>query len=98
MNGEEHYRRAEELAAEAGKLLGHGDGQATAATWAAVAQVHATLAVAAAMEARSGAGSEARSSAGSEARSSAGSEARSGAGSEARSGAGSDPADDRQSG
>jgi hypothetical protein len=46
MTGEEHFRKAEELAQEAHKLLGHGDGQATAAVWAAVAQVHATLALA----------------------------------------------------
>ena len=48
MDGLEHYRKAEELAAEAQKHLGHGEGQATAAVWAAVAQVHATLALAAA--------------------------------------------------
>jgi hypothetical protein len=44
----EHYRRAEELAAEAHRLLGQGDGQATAGVWAAVAQAHAVLALAAA--------------------------------------------------
>ena len=48
MTGPEHYRRAEELAAEAHKLLGQGDGQATASVWAAVAQTHAVLALAAA--------------------------------------------------
>jgi hypothetical protein len=48
MTGPEHFRRAEELAAEAHKLLGHGDGQATASVWAAVAQTHAVLALAAA--------------------------------------------------
>jgi hypothetical protein len=48
MTGQEHFHRAEELAAEARKLLGQGEGQATAAAWAAVAQVHATLALAAA--------------------------------------------------
>jgi hypothetical protein len=48
MTGQEHFRRAEELAAKAGEYLGQGDGQDTAAVWAAVAQVHATLAVAAA--------------------------------------------------
>ena len=47
MNGPEHYRRAEELAAEAHRLLGQGDGQATAGVWAAVAQTHAVLALAA---------------------------------------------------
>ena len=48
MTGPEHYRRARELAAEAHKLLGQGDGQATAAVWAAVAQAHAVPALAAA--------------------------------------------------
>jgi hypothetical protein len=50
MDGSAHYRKAEELAAKAGEYLGQGDGQDTAAVWAAVAQVHATLAVAAAFE------------------------------------------------
>jgi hypothetical protein len=35
MTGPEHYRRAGELAAEARRLLGRGDGQATAGVWAA---------------------------------------------------------------
>jgi len=48
MTGPEHYRRAEELAAKADEYLGQGEGQASAAVWAAVAQIHATLAVAAA--------------------------------------------------
>jgi hypothetical protein len=49
VTGPEHFRRAEELAAEAHKLLGQGDGQATAGVWAAaVAQTHAVLALAAA--------------------------------------------------
>lgn len=48
MTGPEHYRRAEQLAAEAYRHLGQGEGQATAVAWAAVAQVHATLALAAA--------------------------------------------------
>ncbi len=48
MTGPVHYRRAEELAAEAHRLLGQGDGQATAGVWAAVAQTHAVLALAAA--------------------------------------------------
>jgi hypothetical protein len=47
MTGPEHYRRAEELAAEAHKLLDQADGQTTAGTWAAVAQTHAVLALAA---------------------------------------------------
>jgi hypothetical protein len=51
MTGPEHFLRAEQLAGEAHKHLGQGEGQATAAVWAAVAQVHATLAVAAAIEA-----------------------------------------------
>lgn len=53
MTGPEHFRRAEELAAKAGEYLGQGDGQDSAAVRAAVAQVHATLAVAAAIEAAS---------------------------------------------
>jgi hypothetical protein len=53
MIGPEYFLRAEQLAEEAHKHLGHGEGQATAAVWAAVAQVHATLAVAAAIEAGS---------------------------------------------
>ncbi|MBV9384548.1 MAG: hypothetical protein JOY82_02025 [Streptosporangiaceae bacterium] len=54
MDGPGHYRRAEELAAKASEYLGHGDGQESAAVWAAVAQVHATLALAAASVADSG--------------------------------------------
>lgn len=46
----EHSSRAEELAAEAVRYLGHPDGKDAAATWAAVAQVYATLTVAAAIE------------------------------------------------
>ena len=38
MTGPDHYPRAEELAAEAHRLLGKGDGQAAAGVWAAVAQ------------------------------------------------------------
>lgn len=48
MTGPEHFRRAEELAAEAHKLLGQGDSQATAGVRAAVTQTHAMLALAAA--------------------------------------------------
>jgi hypothetical protein len=48
MSGPEHYRRAEDLAAEAHRLLGQGDRQASASIWAAVAQAHAVLALAAA--------------------------------------------------
>jgi hypothetical protein len=47
MTGPEHYSRAEELA-EAHRLLGQGDSQATAGVWAAVAQAHAAIALAAA--------------------------------------------------
>lgn len=50
MTGPEHFRHAEDLAAKAAEYLGHGDGQDAAAVWAAVAQVHATLAVAATFE------------------------------------------------
>ena len=46
----EHSSRAEELAAEAVRYLGQGNANDTAAIWAAVAQVYATLAVAAAIE------------------------------------------------
>ena len=45
------YGKAEELAAEAGRYLGQKGGAETAAVWAALAQVYATLAVAAAIEA-----------------------------------------------
>ena len=48
MTGPDHYRKAEELAAKAHDYLGQGEGQDSAAVWAAVAQVHATLALAAA--------------------------------------------------
>lgn len=47
---EEHYNKAEQLAAKAREYLGQGDGQDTAAVWAAVTQVHAALAVAAAID------------------------------------------------
>jgi hypothetical protein len=50
MDGPAHHRRAEELAEKAAEYLGQGNGQDTAAVWAAVAQVHATLAVAATFE------------------------------------------------
>jgi hypothetical protein len=45
------HGKAEEFAAEAVKYLGQGSGTETAAVWAALAQVYATLAVAAAIEA-----------------------------------------------
>jgi hypothetical protein len=48
MTGPDHYRKAEELTAKAHEYLGQGDGQDSAAVWAAVAQIHATLALAAA--------------------------------------------------
>ena len=47
MTGPDHYRKAEELTAKAHDYLGQGEGQ-SAAVWAAVAQIHATLALAAA--------------------------------------------------
>ena len=50
MDGSGHYRKAEELAAKAEEYPGQGDGQQTAAVWAAVAQVYATLALATAAE------------------------------------------------
>lgn len=42
MTGPDHYRKAEELAQKAHEHLGQGDGQESAAVWAAVAQIHAT--------------------------------------------------------
>jgi hypothetical protein len=54
MDGSDHHSKAEELAAKAEKYLGRGDGQATAAVWAAVAQVHATLALASTASSTSG--------------------------------------------
>ena len=48
MTGPEHCRCAGELAAEAHRLLGQGDGQATAGVWAAVTEPHAVRALAAA--------------------------------------------------
>jgi hypothetical protein len=50
MDGRAHYRKAEQFAEKAAEYLGHGDGQDTASVWAAVAQVHATLAIAAGLE------------------------------------------------
>jgi hypothetical protein len=49
MTAQEHFQLSEELAAKASEYLGHGDGQDSAAVWAAVAQVHASLALAAAI-------------------------------------------------
>jgi hypothetical protein len=51
MTGPQHFRRAEELAAKASEYLGHGDGQDSAAVFAAVAQTHAILALAAVLQA-----------------------------------------------
>jgi hypothetical protein len=56
MNREQYFREAEKAAAKAAELLGEGDGQASAAVWAAVAQVYATLALAAAERGASGRG------------------------------------------
>ena len=47
MTGPDHYRKAEELTAKAHDYLGQGEGQ-SADVWAAVAQIHATRALAAA--------------------------------------------------
>jgi hypothetical protein len=49
MRAEQHFREAEKAAAKAAELLGQADSQA-AAVWATLAQVHATLALAAAAE------------------------------------------------
>jgi hypothetical protein len=49
VTAQEHFRRAEELAAKASEYLGREDGQEAAAAWAALAQVHASLALAAAI-------------------------------------------------
>lgn len=54
MTGLDHFLKAEELAAKAAEYLGQGDGQGTAAVWAAVAQVHALLALTEATQPRSG--------------------------------------------
>jgi hypothetical protein len=48
MTGPDHYRQAEQLTAKAHDYLGQGEGQDSAAVRAAVAQIHATLALAAA--------------------------------------------------
>ena len=48
MTGPDHYRKAEEFAAKAHEYLGQGEGQDSATVWAAVAQIHATLALVAA--------------------------------------------------
>jgi len=47
----DQHGKAEEFAAEAVKYLGQEGGAGTAAVWAALAQVYATLAVAAAIDA-----------------------------------------------
>jgi len=49
MTDPDHYRKAEELTQKAHEYLGQGDGQESAAVWAAVAQIHATLALTAAI-------------------------------------------------
>jgi hypothetical protein len=56
MNKEQYFREAEKAAAKAAELLGQPDGQASAAVWAAVAQVYATLALAAVERGASGRG------------------------------------------
>jgi hypothetical protein len=50
MTGPEYYRRAEQLAAKADEYLGQGEGQDTVGVWAAAAQVHATFALATAVD------------------------------------------------
>ncbi len=46
MDGRDHYLYAQKFAEEAHRHLGQEDGRNDAATWAALAQVHATLALA----------------------------------------------------
>jgi hypothetical protein len=48
MAGPDHDRKAEELTAKAHDYLGRGEGQDSADVWIAVAQIHATVALAAA--------------------------------------------------
>ena len=48
MDGRDHYLCAQEFAEEAHRRLGQEDGRNDATAWAALAQVHATLALAAA--------------------------------------------------
>jgi hypothetical protein len=50
MTGPQHCRRAEQFAAKAAEYLGQGDGQDAAAVWAAVAQTHAIVALAAVLQ------------------------------------------------
>lgn len=50
MTGPEYYRRAEQLAAKADEYLGQGEGLDTVGVWAAAAQVHATFALATAVD------------------------------------------------
>lgn len=56
MNVEPYFREAEKAAAKAAELLGQGGDQASAAVWAALAQVYATLALAAVERGASGRG------------------------------------------
>lgn len=51
MTGSQHFRRAEQLAEEAYRHLGQEGEEAIANAWSALAQVHATLALAASTEA-----------------------------------------------
>jgi hypothetical protein len=51
MTGPQHFHHAEQLAEKAAEYLGHGDGQGSAAVWAAVAQTHAILALVAVLQA-----------------------------------------------
>jgi hypothetical protein len=52
MNGPGHYQKAEELAEHAEGIIEGGDTDGLAPVWAALAQVHATLALADATRAR----------------------------------------------
>jgi hypothetical protein len=47
MTGSQHFRRAEQLAEEAYRHLGQEGEEFVASAWSALAQVHATLALAA---------------------------------------------------
>jgi hypothetical protein len=52
MTGPDHFRQAETLAQRAEGLLHAGDPEGLASVWAAIGQVHATLALAAATAVR----------------------------------------------
>ena len=56
MNGPEHFREAETAAQHAEGLVNAGDPEGLALVWAAIGQVHATLALAAATAAGTSSG------------------------------------------